>query len=363
MLARAHSFAYDGNIIVLECISLANGETHTIENFWGNDLSGSEDGAGGVGGLLAVSVDGTYCFPCYGNNGNVTRYIGEDGSVVARFVYDPYGNIIEQSGPLAELLAIRFCTKYTDSEVELVSYLRRFYDAFNGRWLNRDPIEEEGGANLFVFALNNPVVRFDTDGCFVLPIMINPDPTPPPPSDPSPSIVDQFGFAPLPSGEEKWFERNYAGWLAEARRRFSAEIDRGIDCKSTSFNGPSSRINIEPSENRSGSTSNRTPGSNERQYGDAGQSDWSADKVLGSFSIDYVTPVKITYTNMGGGKRRYNWSAEMYVYDVLGTQEYDPIRRIPVVGDIVGSLTPSRGVKRATWTLSGSGECDCNGRN
>ena len=191
--------------------------------------------------------------------------------------------------------------------------------------------------------------------------MINPDSTPPPPPEPSPSIVDQFGFAPLPSGEEKWFERNYAGWLAEARRRFSAEIERGIDCKSTSFNGPSSRINIEPSENRSGSTSNRTPGGNERQYGDAGQSDWSADKVLGSFSIDYVTPVKITYTNMGGGKRRYNWSTEMYVYDVLGTQEHDPIRRIPVVGDIVGSITPSRGVKRATWTLSGSGECDCNG--
>ena len=248
-------------------------------------------------------------------------------------------------------------------ETDMIGYQRRFYSPVLGRWLNRDPIEEEGGENLFVFTLNNPVARFDTDGCFVLPIMINPDPTPPPPSDPSPSVVDQFGFAPLPSGEEKWFERNYAGWLAEARRRFSAEIERGIDCRSTSFNGPSSRINIEPSENRSGSTSNRTPGGNEREYGDAGQSDWSADKVLGSFSIDYVTPVKITYTNIGGGKRQYNWSTEMYVYDVLGTQRHDPIRKIPVVGDIIGSLTPSRGVKRARWTLSGSGLCDCNERS
>ena len=163
--ARVHSFAYDGNNIVLERIAVSNGETHTIENFWGNDLSGSEDGAGGVGGLLAVSVDGVYCFPCYDHNGNITRYIGEDGSVVAQFVYDPYGNIIEQSGSLTELLAIRFSTSYADSEIGLVSYLRRFYDPFNGRWLNRDSIEEEGGANLYAFCNNAPTARFDKLGC------------------------------------------------------------------------------------------------------------------------------------------------------------------------------------------------------
>ena len=164
MLARVHSFVYDGNNIVLERIMLANGETHTIENFWGNDFSGSEDGAGGVGGLLAVSVDGTYCFPRYANNGNITRYIGEDGSVVAQFVYDSYGNIIEQSGTFAELLAIRFSTKYTDSEVGLVSYLRRFYDSFNGRWINRDPIGESGGENLYAFCENNAISKYDALG-------------------------------------------------------------------------------------------------------------------------------------------------------------------------------------------------------
>lgn len=44
-------------------------------------------------------------------------------------------------------------------------------------------------------------------------------------------------------------------------------------------------------------------GGNEQEYGDAGQSDWSADKVLGSFSIDYVTPVTITYTSGKTGMR------------------------------------------------------------
>jgi len=46
---------------------------------------------------------------------------------------------------------------------------------------------------------------------------------------------------------------------------------------------------------------------------------------------------------------------EMYIYDVLGSQEGDPIRKLPGVA----FLTPSRGVKRAQWTLSGTETCTC----
>ena len=165
VLSRVHSFAYDGNNIVLERITLANGETYTIENFWGNDLSGSEEDAGGVGGLLTVSVDGVYCFPCYDNNGNIVRYIGEDGSVTAQFTYDPYGNVLEQMDATADFLRIRFSTKYADSEVGVVAYLMRCYKPFHGRWINRDPIEEEGGENLYAFCRNNAIVNYDKDGC------------------------------------------------------------------------------------------------------------------------------------------------------------------------------------------------------
>ena len=164
VLSRVHSFAYDGNNIVLERIMYASGETHTIENFWGNDLSGSEDGAGGVGGLLAVSVDGVYSFPCYDNNGNITRYIGEDGFIVAQFTYDPYGNVLEQVGAAADFLRIRFSTKYADSGVGVVAYLMRCYKPFHGRWINRDPIEEEGGENLYAFCRNAPSAKFDMLG-------------------------------------------------------------------------------------------------------------------------------------------------------------------------------------------------------
>ncbi len=33
------------------------------------------------------------------------------------------------------------------------------------RWLNRDPIGEEGGANLFVFCGNSALLNYDKDGC------------------------------------------------------------------------------------------------------------------------------------------------------------------------------------------------------
>jgi hypothetical protein len=42
---------------------------------WGMDLSGSMQGAGGVGGLLAVKSGATIHFPTYDGNGNVSEYL------------------------------------------------------------------------------------------------------------------------------------------------------------------------------------------------------------------------------------------------------------------------------------------------
>ncbi|MDA0765251.1 MAG: hypothetical protein O3A92_00300 [Verrucomicrobia bacterium] len=70
---------------------------------WGQDLSGSLQGAGGVGGLLAIEeklttpVDhkGVY-YPLYDGNGNVTELVKAGGTtgttLVAHYEYDPFGN-------------------------------------------------------------------------------------------------------------------------------------------------------------------------------------------------------------------------------------------------------------------------------
>ncbi len=69
---------------------------------WGTDLSGSIQGAGGVGGLIAVSVGGTMYFPAYDGNGNVVAYVsGGSGQVSAQHEYGPFGEVIRPPVRLA----------------------------------------------------------------------------------------------------------------------------------------------------------------------------------------------------------------------------------------------------------------------
>jgi RHS repeat-associated protein len=159
-----HDFVYDSWNLVQETIAATNGSVSEIQYFWDNDLSGTLQGAGGVGGLLAVSIDGQYHLPCQDANGNVTEYIDESGTVVAQYTYDAFGSTIGQSGSLADIFRFRFSTKYHDPETGFYYYGRRFYDPPRGRWLNRDPIEEDGGLNLYAFCRNDGVNAVDVLG-------------------------------------------------------------------------------------------------------------------------------------------------------------------------------------------------------
>ena len=103
-------------------------------------------------------------FPFYDNNGNITRYCDAQGNVVASYTYDAFGNTIAQSGPMADIFSHRFSTKYFDAEIGLYYYGYRFYSPLLMRWLNRDPIKEQGGENLYAFCRNNAIVNMDLLG-------------------------------------------------------------------------------------------------------------------------------------------------------------------------------------------------------
>ncbi|NLB69874.1 MAG: RHS repeat-associated core domain-containing protein [Lentisphaerae bacterium] len=162
--SSVHSYIYDGWNLAHETIEVAGGAVSEIQYFWGTDLSGTLQGAGGVGGLLAVSIDGQYFLPCQDANGNVTEYINESGAVVAQYIYDAFGSTIGQSGPFADTFRFRFSTRYHDPETGFYYYGRRLYDPPRGRWLNRDPIEESGGLNLYAFCRNDGVNAVDAFG-------------------------------------------------------------------------------------------------------------------------------------------------------------------------------------------------------
>ena len=130
---------------------------------WGLDLSGTMNGAGGVGGLLWVThhngpTTGTH-FVAYDGNGNIVALsAASDGSETARYEYGPFGEPIRVSGAAAANNPFRFSTKRTCNTTDLVLYEYRVYSPTLGRWPNRDPLGEWGGVNLYA-AMGNQLVN------------------------------------------------------------------------------------------------------------------------------------------------------------------------------------------------------------
>ena len=163
-----HTFLYDGWRPVVETVAKPSGGTERIEYYWGKDLSGTLDGAAGVGGLLYVKRNGAIYVPFYDAFGNVMGYWDSNGAVVAEYAYDAFGRTVAKSGIMTEMFSIRYSTKYYDTETGMYYYGKRFYMVTLCRWLTRDPIEEDGGVNLYGFCGNNAIGIYDSMGLFEL---------------------------------------------------------------------------------------------------------------------------------------------------------------------------------------------------
>ncbi|MDB6122328.1 MAG: repeat protein [Pedosphaera sp.] len=156
-------YVYDGNLVIQE----RNASNLPVVTYTrGNDLSRSLQGAGGIGGLLARSDSSSQQTAFYhaDGNGNITALINAQQVLAAKYLYDTFGNILSKSGPLAEANLYRFSSKEFHQNSGLAYYLYRFYDPNLQRWLNRDPLAEAGGVNLYSFVNNEPTILIDPDG-------------------------------------------------------------------------------------------------------------------------------------------------------------------------------------------------------
>jgi RHS repeat-associated protein len=153
-------FLYDGWNLLAEYNALSSNalvRTHV----WGLDLSGREQGAGGVGGLLWTTSGATAHAPAYDANGNIVAWVDlATATVTGRRDYAAFGEAVLTTGNAASL-PFAFSTKYRDNETELYYYGFRYYNPSTGRWLSRDPIGEEGGLNLYGMVGNNPINHWD----------------------------------------------------------------------------------------------------------------------------------------------------------------------------------------------------------
>jgi len=87
-------YVYDGKLVIQERNS---GNTPIVTYTRGIDLSGTREGAGGIGGLLGRTASGTTAYYHCDGNGNITCMLNGSQSVVAMYEYDPYGNLLSSS--------------------------------------------------------------------------------------------------------------------------------------------------------------------------------------------------------------------------------------------------------------------------
>jgi RHS repeat-associated protein len=162
-LLREIRFIYDGWNLVAEL----NSQNQLVRSYtWGQDFTGSIEGeGGGVGGLLLVTDNARTYEVAYDGNHNVVALLDSTSNEMPAFYdYDAFGNQLLESGEPGN--PFRFSTKYTDSETGLVYYGNRYYNPAQGRWINRDPLEEDGGLNLYGFVTNDPVNKVDPLGLY-----------------------------------------------------------------------------------------------------------------------------------------------------------------------------------------------------
>jgi len=108
----------------------------------------------------------TNLYYTYDHLGSVREVWDENGGLVARYDYTPYGERILVSG--SHEAAKGYTGHDYDAPSGLILTRYRAYDPGAARWLSRDPLEEAGGMNLYGYVGNNPINAFDPDGQFAI---------------------------------------------------------------------------------------------------------------------------------------------------------------------------------------------------
>jgi RHS repeat-associated protein len=94
--------------------------------------------------------------------GSAWETLDASGNSLALFSYDPWGRRTQVSG--TDHVDIGFTGDHFHYQSGLDLTWFRGYNPNLGRWLNRDPIEEYGGLNLYGYVENNPVDFVDQNG-------------------------------------------------------------------------------------------------------------------------------------------------------------------------------------------------------
>ena len=110
---------------------------------------------------LAIQKDGTWYTYGLDITKNVWELFSNDGHIRTTYDYTPYGGVTA-NGSVTQPL--QWSSEVYDAELAMVYYNYRHYNPMDGRWINRDPIGEKGGRNLYRFLFNNGIYSIDLRG-------------------------------------------------------------------------------------------------------------------------------------------------------------------------------------------------------
>lgn len=126
------------------------------------------------------------------HSGSIREMTNSAGAIQAEYSYDPFGRVTQLQGTLSA--DFQYAGYYEHGPSGLNLTLFRAYSPTLGRWINRDPIEEYGGINLYTYVDNDPLGGIDLFGLTGKKLM-------PPDSGFPPGTVDNGdGTYTLPNG-------------------------------------------------------------------------------------------------------------------------------------------------------------------
>jgi len=121
------------------------------------------------GKLIGLRRGGQSAYYLTDSIGTVLAVTGPDASVDARYTYDPFGQVKDVKGDLAQ--PYRFAGEYYDAETRFYKSGLRYYDPKTARFTQNDPIvgfSDPRRANRYIYAGQDPINNIDPTGASFL---------------------------------------------------------------------------------------------------------------------------------------------------------------------------------------------------
>ena len=237
---------------------------------------------------LAIQKDGSWFTYGHDVTKNVWEVFGPSGYVRTSYDYAPFG-AVSATGDVTQ--PFQWSSEFYDSELGLVYYNYRHYSPTDGRWLSRDPIEEEGGRNLYEVVGNNGIQTVDYLG------------------EGEPSLGRHIGpdwlrkFLGIPDEDlTDWFFHRFPNSLEAAKSKMRETLASKI-CDS---NGSTSMPN--------NSTQWGFGGDDFSKYGDENMSFYEKYLLMGHFSV-FTKNIVVSWKS----ECEFSWTAKFYLEDQTGS--------------------------------------------